>query len=160
MTKYQVGDEIELGGRFKITRVDEKDPRLPISIQVSGEVIFPWIHPSMISAHHPKAHEFKPGDTVYCRETLCELVSLKGDDAVLYRGGDNSYAFVAPVSELTPADGWIPWNGGECPVPHGPRVQIRFRDGSVLTNELPYNYTWSYVQRDPGRNIVAYRVLS
>ena len=36
-------------------------------------------------------------------------------------------------------DGWIEWGGGECPVPRGTLVDVRYRDGKQL-NALSANY--------------------
>lgn len=71
---------------------------------------------------------------------------------------------VEPVAE-TPAaeadaDGWIPWNGGECPVPVGSRCSIKIRDGRVThCIRNPEAWWWGRVAErttDPG-DIVDYR---
>jgi len=58
----------------------------------------------------------------------------------------------------TPADGWIEWRGGLCPVGPSVHVEVRFADG--LTNHNHGNaagFSWARMG-GPG-DIVAYRVV-
>jgi hypothetical protein len=64
-------------------------------------------------------------------------------------------------------DGFISWNGGECPVPDGTRVDVRYRDGerpafNVRANEFEASArdaSSQFWQHDGAQNdIVAYRV--
>jgi len=52
---------------------------------------------------------------------------------------------------------WIDWHGGECPVPAGTRVEVRFRDGLPITR-LANELSWQHYARSAG-NIIAYRIL-
>ena len=62
---------------------------------------------------------------------------------------------------------WIEWNGGECPVPKGTLVDVKYRDGSV-GNRLPANINVSGLYPDAGyafwlnnddeKDIFAYRL--
>lgn len=57
-------------------------------------------------------------------------------------------------------DGWIEWNGGECPVPKGTLIDVRHRDGEEFLDvaaliDLPcqdWEYDWSC------GDIIAYRL--
>ena len=52
---------------------------------------------------------------------------------------------------------WIEWKGGECPVPPGTKVDVKFRSGNVYDGENAASYSWRHcgVRSD----IVAYRVV-
>ena len=55
-------------------------------------------------------------------------------------------------------DGWIEWHGGECPVPAGALVYVRFRNGVVggLSGERVREYGWDH--EGAVYDIVAYRI--
>ena len=65
------------------------------------------------------------------------------------------------------ADGWIEWNGGECPVPDGTPVIVKYRMG-LIDGPLPALHNLGGI-RDAGRafwcnygnpdDIIAYRVV-
>lgn len=59
-------------------------------------------------------------------------------------------------SKTEPA--WIPWNGGECPLPDTvKRWEVRFRDGfEFIRSEEPRCYAWSHGEMLS--DIIAYRV--
>lgn len=89
--------------------------------------------------------------------------------------GDDEMQTAAPGP-----DGWIPWNGGDCPVPEGGTCWVRLRDGSVVFADKPLNLAWGrcdilasperravapdeplspvWVRRNHPRDIVAYRL--
>ena len=59
-------------------------------------------------------------------------------------------------------DGWIPWEGGECPVAHGTIVDVRLRlgcEGCAVAS----NWRWCHETRGnpilEGGDIIAYRVV-
>jgi len=54
------------------------------------------------------------------------------------------------------ADGWIEWEGGECPVPGGTRVEARFRNGVKGVNDA---FCWDWGQASFDYDIVAYRIV-
>ena len=56
-------------------------------------------------------------------------------------------------------DGWIKWEGGECPVDGGVVVNIRMRDGETGSGDGP-DWWWGRTgDGDPGE-IIAYRIVS
>jgi hypothetical protein len=56
----------------------------------------------------------------------------------------------------SPDEGWLPWEGGECPVPR-PKVEIQYRDGGHDTGD-PGWFEWDHHRsRD---DIIAYRIIS
>jgi hypothetical protein len=61
-----------------------------------------------------------------------------------------------PVHDEPDADGWIAWNGGECPVPKRTRVSVHFRNGQIHDGNGPWN--WAHFGHVG--DIVAYKVLS
>ena len=53
------------------------------------------------------------------------------------------------------ADGWIEWNGGECPVGEGDRIDVKFSDGDEFF-DVGSDWDWGV---DAGScNIIAYRL--
>lgn len=86
------------------------------------------------------------------------------DDAVRAEMGMNSRAMDAALAAKN--DGWIEWRGGECPVPEGTLVDVRYRDGQEL-NALPANdiaassrdASHAFWRADGNQNdIIAYRL--
>ena len=59
---------------------------------------------------------------------------------------------------LPPTDGWIEWPGGfSSPVPNGPLVEIRFRNGYEDSDYYGANWNWRH---NSGQgDIVAYRIV-
>lgn len=59
-------------------------------------------------------------------------------------------------------DGWIEWNGGECPVDEGTLVDVRHFDGEVFygANAFAFGpaYDWSHETPHKNGDIVAYRL--
>lgn len=88
-------------------------------------------------------------------------------DRIVWRG---RYIHLSVGQETTPQpadDGWIPWNGGDCPVEVGTRVDAKYRDGETAYN-IPAEYCaeypcsgsaldWSHMEND--YDIIAYRVV-
>ena len=56
-------------------------------------------------------------------------------------------------------DGWIHWNGGECPVPARTRVDIRFRRGDDESNRIAEALEWGHGKLGCWWDIVAYRIV-
>ena len=57
-------------------------------------------------------------------------------------------------------DGWIQWNGGECPVPARTRVDIRFRRGGDECNRIAEALEWKHGKLGWWWDIVAYRIVN
>ena len=75
----------------------------------------------------------------------------------------------AAMAEPQPdADGWIKWEGGECPVPDGVLVDVEYRDG-IRKFSLPANELVGGKDRDASicfwydegvpNDIIAYRIV-
>ncbi len=58
---------------------------------------------------------------------------------------------------LGPDDGWIAWNGGECPVDACTKVSVRFRDGEENKRLTAQEWVWKHFKHS--RDIIAYRVI-
>lgn len=52
---------------------------------------------------------------------------------------------------------WIPWGGGEQPVPDGTLVDLEYRKGYLAKQELADEHDWTHDESE--YDIVAYRVL-
>lgn len=63
---------------------------------------------------------------------------------------------VAPTA-TTDSDGWIPWNGGNCPVEGDVLVEVKFRDGTI--NEIEEARQWKWNHLGGESDIVAYRIV-
>lgn len=59
------------------------------------------------------------------------------------------------------ASGWIPWEGGECPVDPEARVEVRSRDGTREIGKCdPGFFDWRHDPKHPyDADIIAYRVV-
>jgi hypothetical protein len=57
------------------------------------------------------------------------------------------------------AEGWIPWEGGECPVDRGAHVRVKLRNGLYRPPAPAVTFRWSSSSVRPGTDIVAYRVV-
>lgn len=53
-------------------------------------------------------------------------------------------------------DGWIEWHGGDCPVPAGTKVDLRFREMEDSCNV--FAHVWSWISLGSHADIVAYRI--
>lgn len=69
----------------------------------------------------------------------------------------NAHAIRIKPAELD-ADGWIPWSGGECPVPSGTSVEVRFPDDDTDI-QIACKFRWKHSWNPPmGGDIIAYRL--
>lgn len=58
------------------------------------------------------------------------------------------------------ADGWIPWEGGECPVLNMSRVDVVHRNGDIFLDRFAgYAQAKTWTHDDHPRDIIAYRVV-
>lgn len=66
----------------------------------------------------------------------------------------------AYTTEEVDDDGWITWNGGECPeglVYSGTKVDVRLRSGDIIIGDNPEFCYW-YHDNAPS-DIIAYKVV-
>lgn len=54
---------------------------------------------------------------------------------------------------------WIEWEGGECPVKSGVRVEVRLRDGTIERLDAD-SLDFEHLPDDAETDIVAYRVVA
>lgn len=83
-------------------------------------------------------------------------------DRITWRG--SYYHLPIPSKATAPqpdADGWIPWVGGECPLPSGTEHFVRLRNGNQYgPDDDPESWRWSHHDDDGvGDDIIAYRVV-
>ena len=55
------------------------------------------------------------------------------------------------------SEGWIPWNGGECPVPAGTECYVQFKDGVKKVGRCPEWWQWKHNMDDA--EITCYRPI-
>ena len=56
---------------------------------------------------------------------------------------------------------WIEWAGGDCPVPEGIEVDVKFQNGEVCDNGMVPSTSWDWAHGDcGGYDIVAYRIVT
>lgn len=55
-------------------------------------------------------------------------------------------------------DGFIPWNGGECPVPYDTKVEVKFRSGNLHLFDHPQDFWWGRDVYEWHCDIVAYKL--
>ena len=65
------------------------------------------------------------------------------------------------IKEESKDEGWIPWNGGKCPVTGDTRVEVKLRGEGIeeYAKEFAVNLWWTHEEGYPETDIVAYRVL-
>lgn len=71
---------------------------------------------------------------------------------------ENKHTPVEQPAELN-ADGWIEWNGGECPVGKKSFVEVKYADGTpgyTIAGNLRWSWTFDGAN---GGDIIAYRVV-
>lgn len=57
------------------------------------------------------------------------------------------------------ADGWIEWKGGECPVPDGTLVEVKFGNGHTDSRNTAGAWRWEWSEESPlSYSITAYRL--
>ena len=67
-----------------------------------------------------------------------------------------------PKGFFTPStDGWIPWNGGRCPVPGDTLVEVKLREevSEEWMKDRAICFEWRHEEGFPESDIVAYRVI-
>ena len=83
------------------------------------------------------------------------------DPAVLGAISAIAKAEAALAEPQADEDGWIPWSGGECPIPEGMAFDLRFRDGAKLiaaSSDWP-TAEWDWSCESGPYDIVAYRIV-
>ena len=109
----------------------------------------------------PPAPDYLPDSVaVRCPEQCQEPHSAANNTATL--------SALDVVAANAADDGWIPWGGGECPVPVGTQLEVRHRGGAKYAGQaclssgmLPFNWhigTPGRPRPDPC-DIIAYRVV-
>jgi len=58
---------------------------------------------------------------------------------------------------LTKKDGWIPWSGGECPLPKGTPSEYQIRYGTTAIDDAAANIRWNDTGSDG--DVIAYRPI-
>jgi len=76
-----------------------------------------------------------------------------------YERDQEAAAALQQAATAPDSDGWIPWNGGECPVAPLSLVKIRFRDGECDDNgcRIAGHLRWEHI--DTPSDIVAFKVV-
>lgn len=95
-----------------------------------------------LAIHHRKNAERKTPECIVTREQY--------EAAVL--------AATTQATITMPADGWIDWAGGECPVPEGVLVDVKLRCGSVTVQRSGDTLDWQHDAPDELGAIIAYRL--
>lgn len=108
---------------------------------------------------------FKKGATItlYADDRSdCPLFAGDNTEFSLADGAAGAYLSLRKVKPLKPTKAerpWIKWEGGECPVPEGTLIDVKYRDGEKF-KKVPalgaYNYYWHHVGASD--DIVAYRL--
>src|SRR5690554_1510753 len=57
------------------------------------------------------------------------------------------------------ADGWIPWEGGECPLPDGADYEVRHKYGKVVSKREAEKYNDQWARKGLLSDIIAYRPI-
>ena len=99
---------------------------------------------------------------IYLKRAIAEIDA----QAVPYIGPDRRKTTCKdhlPVGDAD-ADGWIKWEGGECPVPYGTRIDVEYRSGAramdirALVRKLTGHTATHWEHINGSSDIVAYRL--
>ena len=85
---------------------------------------------------------------------------LSNGGSVTDKGYDEGMEFPSPddlITLLQDEHGFIPWNGGECPVGYGVEVEVKFSCGKIY-KEPAGNFYWGGMS-GADNDIIAYRVV-
>ena len=99
--------------------------------------------PSPAFAEKIKAFEAKAKDEI----------SAAFEDAI----NSEKDAMIATGLWVAKDDGWIKWEGGDCPTESGATVSVRFLDGDEATDDEPERWA-GWVTRGQHYSIIAYRI--
>lgn len=102
----------------------------------------------MVSITEPRLQELQD----IKNKVLTDMAQMLGTSFI------NPEPVVSFADAAEMADGWIKWDGGECPVPVGAKVDIRFRDNSEYLNEDADKLRWRIYGDDWITDIIAYRI--
>jgi len=108
-----------------------------------------WLFMGLLKMVRSQQGEFKADNY----EDEAAYAALRGECAFAARSGDA----VSPVADAD-ADGWIKWDGGECPVGDDTVVSTRYKDPRDEEETAPASeFDWS--MRGKSRfAIIAYRI--
>lgn len=74
-------------------------------------------------------------------------------------GFNPKFIYRRPIPDApTPDDGWISWDGGECPVNFNVGVDVKFKDGEVVPDNMARHWDWCHGNLG-GADIIAYRIV-
>lgn len=111
----------------------------------------------------PSANDGTPGDDEPAPEPG-DTQAVEASEPTLMSDTAELQPSVEPVAETqaaeADADGWIPWRGGECPVPVGSRCSIRLRNADVAhCIRAPEAWWWGRAAERTAAlsDIIAYR---
>jgi hypothetical protein len=85
-----------------------------------------WLFMGLLKMVRSQQGEFKADNY----EDEAAYSGLRGECAFAARSGDTA----PPVAD---ADGWIKWDGGECPEDGGVPWDVKYSDGEVVTSRYP-----------------------
>ncbi len=84
-----------------------------------------------------------------------------GDMIGYYPPGSDEIKWLT-IKEKGPSDvasnNWIPWNGGDCPVPIGTMIWVKHRDGDVYKDSAGVGYSEDWEHTDDDGDIIAYKL--
>jgi hypothetical protein len=102
-----------------------------------------WLFMGLLKMVRSQQGEFKADNY----EDEAAYAALRGECASACR-------IVVAGAGVTNSDGWIRWDGGDCPVDGGATVTVKMNDGTFETTFGGlFNWSWSAT-----RSIVAYKV--
>lgn len=84
------------------------------------------------------------------------LVNTQTKEHIRYNDDKMSPVGIWKIVEAD-ADGWISWNGGECPLPDDCEFQYRYRNEGVSSSKWASGLRWAHINL--GGDIVSYRPI-
>ncbi len=152
-SNIQTGDTVTIQLTGVVTNTT--DAKITVMTLDSEELAI--VPPSSVTQHTPSVNV---GDKAAYQGRVYEVLAIRGAWVVLWPQTGAGEAPVVQRSAVTRVldDGWIPWNGGECPVQKDALVSVRFLCGDThYTPEIAGSYEWFHF--GSGGDIIAYKVL-
>ena len=92
------------------------------------------------------------------QKQVLRIIEIEGDSPEIGAGRIDRPLRERLTNGIKPTEPeWIDWHGGECPVPAGTRVEVRFKTGHTAIDANPEAFDWKVTW--VGYSIVAYRIL-
>ena len=88
-----------------------------------------------------------------------ECLAEKGGRQPIFTCGNAPWNQYSPISDNVRNEGWIKWDGGECPVPDGSEIEYKMKGSFKGFHKTgnPEELCWSHINKNG--DIAEYRII-